>query len=89
MGFAAEFFRHLTRRTGRPSQLTNDEELPPPSIVPLKLAAGMPTPPPLAVQRSLEAIAQVDRNANQSTLVEAWLDDLLVLSRGLAVQRQN
>src|SRR5262249_8257102 len=31
-----------------------------------------------AAQRSLEAINHVDRNANQHTLVEAWLDNLLI-----------
>jgi hypothetical protein len=28
------------------------------------------------VERCLEALAQIDRNANQSILVDAWLDDL-------------
>lgn len=32
-----------------------------------------------AVERCLDAIAQVDANANQSTLIEAWLDDLAQL----------
>ena len=29
-----------------------------------------------AANRSLEAIYQLERHANQSTLVESWLDDL-------------
>jgi DNA polymerase-3 subunit delta' len=32
-----------------------------------------------AAQRSLEALAHIDRNANLHTVVEAWLDDLLAL----------
>jgi DNA polymerase-3 subunit delta' len=28
------------------------------------------------LDRCLEAAAQIDRNANQSTLIECWLDDL-------------
>lgn len=30
----------------------------------------------LRLDRCLDAIAQIDRNANQSTLIECWLDDL-------------
>ena len=33
------------------------------------------------VDRCLEAISQVDANANQATLIESWLDDLAQLSR--------
>jgi hypothetical protein len=29
-----------------------------------------------AIDRTLEAQEQIDRNANQSTLLESWLDDL-------------
>lgn len=32
-----------------------------------------------AVERCLDAIAQIDANANQATLIEAWLDDLAQL----------
>jgi hypothetical protein len=30
----------------------------------------------LRLSRCLEAAEQVDRNANQTTLIECWLDDL-------------
>ena len=33
------------------------------------------------VDRSLEALQQIDRNANQAALVECWLDDLTDLAR--------
>ncbi len=32
-----------------------------------------------AVERSLDALAQIDANANQATLIEAWVDDLAQL----------
>ena len=38
-----------------------------------------------AAQRSLEAITQVDRNANLHTAIEAWLDDVLLQSAQGAV----
>jgi DNA polymerase-3 subunit delta' len=34
--------------------------------------------------RCLEALAQVDRNANQNTLIECWVDDLSQLAAGTA-----
>jgi DNA polymerase-3 subunit delta' len=37
-----------------------------------------------SVDRCLEALAQVDANANQATLIECWLDDLSLLARGAA-----
>ena len=35
-----------------------------------------------AIDRCLEAEEQIDRNANQSTLLESWLDDLATLRHG-------
>jgi len=35
-----------------------------------------------SIERSLDALAHVDANANLSTLIECWLDDLATLSRG-------
>ncbi len=34
------------------------------------------------LDRCLEALAQIDRNANQATLIEAWLDGLAVTASG-------
>jgi hypothetical protein len=34
------------------------------------------------IERSLEALGHIDRNANQATLLEAWLDDLRLSRRG-------
>jgi hypothetical protein len=42
------------------------------------LRAGQTDPEATAtrIERSLEALSHIDRNANQATLLEAWLDDL-------------
>lgn len=42
-----------------------------------------------ALERTLEAAAQVDRNANQSTLVEGWLDELAALGRRQVMARRG
>jgi len=34
------------------------------------------------IERSLEALSHIDRNANQATLLEAWLDDLRLARSG-------
>ncbi len=34
------------------------------------------------VERSLETLEHIDRNANQSALLECWLDDLSQLGQG-------
>ncbi len=36
------------------------------------------------VERSLESLGQVDRNAHQATLIDCWLDDLGQIQAGLA-----
>ncbi|HZZ28101.1 MAG TPA: DNA polymerase III subunit [Pirellulales bacterium] len=80
IGFAAEFFRQLVHAfAGLPpegdAELTKNVQRAVQSAT-WNLESGAD-----AAQRSLEALNHVDRNANQHTLVEAWLDDLLVLSR--------
>jgi hypothetical protein len=37
------------------------------------------------LQRTLEAVGHVDRNINQATLLECWLDDLQRIATGEAV----
>src|SRR5207253_1254952 len=80
IGSAVDFFHELARRLVRLPSVSDSE-----------LAAAIdrasrsnpwdPEPATHAAQRSVGAIAQVDRNANQSTLIEAWLDELLTLNR--------
>ncbi len=86
LGFAAEFYRQLMRTlTGLPTR--GDVDL----SAALNRAAQTGNwdaeSAAAAAQRCLDAITHVDRNANQNTLVEAWLDELVNFSRPLVVQR--
>lgn len=79
MGFAVEFYRQLLGELcgARPS---HDAELR--QAVQHARNAWAEDPEALiaCLERTLEGLAQVDRNANQSTLIEAWLDDLARLA---------
>ncbi len=78
IGFAIDFFRALVRRL--------DGNLPPDhpdlaALVEQAIKNGWPEPAALAaLERSLEALSHVDRNANQATMVESWFDDLAALA---------
>jgi DNA polymerase-3 subunit delta' len=78
IGFAIDFFRALVRRL--------DGNLPPDhpdlaTLVEQAIKNGWPEPAALAaLERSLEALSHVDRNANQATMVESWFDDLAALA---------
>jgi DNA polymerase-3 subunit delta' len=75
IGFAADFYRQLLRAAnGAP----NAENTQPERFIDEALKRQ-----PLGVEktiarleRCLDADQQIDRNANQSTLIETWLDDL-------------
>jgi DNA polymerase-3 subunit delta' len=75
VGFAADFYRRMV-------YARSDLPLPadPESRGPLETAAarfpGDAIVAAACLQRCLDALEQIDRNANQSTLIEAWLDDL-------------
>ena len=81
IGFAVDFFRHLVRHlAGLP--MDADAELA--AAVRRAAAAGsLGCRVGGARRRSVrwKRWPQIDRNANLNTLVEAWLDDLLLLSR--------
>ncbi|MCC7085616.1 MAG: DNA polymerase III subunit delta' [Pirellulales bacterium] len=80
IGFASDFFRQLMRGLSGLA-IDGDSEL--------KLAveraalsnAWNVESAAESADRCLEALAHIDRNANQSTLIEAWMDDLLTWSR--------
>ncbi len=84
VGFAADFYRRmLYERSDAPS--LSDPELRGPlqssALRPSRGAgrkdsAGDAMSAAACLQRCLEALEQIDRNANQATLIEAWLDDL-------------
>ncbi len=84
IGFAANFFRQLVRQlSGLP--INSDAQMTAAVDRATKHDDWNVESAADAAQRSLEALAQIDRNANQSTLIEAWLDDLLLLSRRQAL----
>jgi DNA polymerase III subunit delta' len=75
VGFAADFYRQLMRAQNGCNQSEDNEAnrfiteaLERQSVDPEKTAARL--------DRCLQADQQIDRNANQSTLIEAWLDSL-------------
>lgn len=75
VAFAAEFYRQLMHAQCGTS-LSEDEELR--VYVARAVDRGLADSELSAVRldRCLDAAAQIDRNANQSTLIESWLDDL-------------
>jgi DNA polymerase-3 subunit delta' len=76
IGFSTDFFRQLVRRLSG-LQPQGDAVL----IKAVESAASHGAwdleSASDAVERCLEAAAEVDRNANQHTLIEAWLDELV------------
>ncbi|MGH7193695.1 MAG: ATP-binding protein [Candidatus Saccharimonadales bacterium] len=73
--FAAEFYRQLARVVSG-AATTDDGDLKP---ILDTAAAHWPADEETAAacaERSLEALSHIDRNANQSAWIEAWLDDL-------------
>lgn len=82
IGFVADFFRHVMRQLAG-METDADAELAAAIGRAAFAAAWDLESAGEAAQRSLEALAQLDRNANLHTLVEAWLDDVLLLNRRL------
>jgi DNA polymerase-3 subunit delta' len=73
--FAAEFYRHLLRGMG--GQLpTDDVELQHTIRQALERWTADESQAAACLDRCLDALEQLDRNAHQTTLVECWLDDL-------------
>jgi DNA polymerase-3 subunit delta' len=73
--FAVEFYRRLLQRQVGAGELSGSEDE---RYVTAAIKAGQSDPEATAarIERSLEALSHIDRNANQTTLLEAWLDDL-------------
>ena len=75
VGFVADFYRHLLRaQTG--AAPAADAELNAYVDEALRTAPADIDGTASRLQRCLDAAEQIDRNANQSTLIEAWLDGL-------------
>ena len=73
--FAAEFYRQLLRAQNG-AAATDDTELAACITRALDHAPTDPEQTLAQLDRCLLASQQIDRNANQSTLIETWLDDL-------------
>jgi DNA polymerase-3 subunit delta' len=73
--FAVEFYRRLLKRQVGLGEPHDDED---DRSVAAAIKSGQTDPEATAarIERSLEALSHIDRNANQTTLLEAWLDDL-------------
>jgi DNA polymerase III subunit delta' len=77
VGFAAEFYRQLLHAQCGTS-LSEDQELR--NFVARAIDRGQSDSEASAARldRCLDTALQIDRNANQTTLVECWMDDLAV-----------
>jgi DNA polymerase III subunit delta' len=74
--FAAEFYRHLVRAQSGGAQ-SADPDLNQCLDIALRRQPISPEATARRLDRCLETDRQIDRNANQSTLIEAWLDALV------------
>jgi len=81
--FAAEFYRQLLRALAG-ATLSDDEDLQTAVRAAMGWWRGEEETAAAGLTRCLDALEQVDRNANQTTLVECWLDDLGQLDRQAA-----
>jgi DNA polymerase-3 subunit delta' len=87
IGFAISFYRRLLHRQVAGAerfddQIGGDDEMEREVSVALKAGQTDPEATAARIERCLEALNHIDRNANQSTLLEAWLDDLRLARSG-------
>jgi DNA polymerase III subunit delta' len=75
VAFAAEFYRQLLHAQCGVS-VSEDAELRKQVTTAVERGIGSREVSAARLDRCLDAAAQIDRNANQSTLIECWLDDL-------------
>jgi DNA polymerase-3 subunit delta' len=88
IGFAISFYRQLLHRQvadyaeQRGGSIAADDEAE--RYVSAAVSSGQTDPEVTAarIERCLEALGHIDRNANQATLLEAWLDDLRLARSG-------
>jgi DNA polymerase III subunit delta' len=76
--FAAEFYRQLLHAQCGTS-LSEDSELRTHVSRAIERGQAVGEATARRLDRCLDAAAQIDRNANQATLVECWMDDLAAL----------
>jgi DNA polymerase-3 subunit delta' len=84
--FAVEFYRHLHRALAG-AQGTEDPELDDAVGQALASWRGGTESAAAALDRTLEALAHIDRNVHQAALIEAWLDDVVqIAARGKPIE---
>jgi DNA polymerase-3 subunit delta' len=77
IGFAIEFYRRLLhRQAGETASATIDDVADHQVEAAIRAGHIDPEATVARIDRSLEALGHIDRNANQATLLEAWIDDL-------------
>ena len=86
---AADFYRGLLRRLAGLAAGRRHRIWPGPSSRRGRRARPTPDAAAASLERTLEAAEQVDRNANQATLIEAWLDDLAGAGRRVVMARRG
>jgi len=85
IGFAVEFYRRLLhRQTG--NFAASDQDLDQHMTAAIQAGQTDPEATVARIERSLEALRHIDRNANQATLLEAWMDDLRMGRSSVAVE---
>ncbi|NQU24284.1 MAG: DNA polymerase III subunit delta' [Candidatus Nealsonbacteria bacterium] len=78
VALAADFYRHLLHaQSGAPE--ADDRELRQHVTSVLESGAGDAETTAARLELCLDAAEQIDRNANQTTLIESWLDELGVI----------
>jgi DNA polymerase-3 subunit delta' len=81
INFSAEFYRQLARSLASASEPSDADVQS--AVEAARRAGKIDTETAAAlVTRCLDALEQVDRNANQSALLECWIDDLAQLASG-------
>lgn len=79
-GFAIEFFRLLVRQlNGMPSVADADVAA---LVAQAERNGWTEDAAAAALDRCLETLGQIDRNANQTTMVECWIDDMAEAASG-------
>ncbi|HKD37642.1 MAG TPA: DNA polymerase III subunit [Pirellulales bacterium] len=80
--FAIELFRAMVRRLDGDLPADHPELA---ALVEQAVKNGWTEPAAVsAVERSLESLSHIDRNVNQATMIESWLDDLAALATPVA-----
>ncbi|MEX2188789.1 MAG: hypothetical protein WD875_18415, partial [Pirellulales bacterium] len=87
IGFAVEFYRQLARSLSG-AHVEGDAETEQAIAAAMRTFAGDAELAADRLDRCLDALGHVDRNANQSALIGAWIDDLVWRDVPIGVARR-